>query len=106
MTDAIQIVTTTPTRDAAQKIADALVARKLAAGVQVGGPIRSTYRWKGNVESADEWVCIIKTRRELYSAVESAIRELHSYEVPEILALPILDGSADYLRWIAAETTG
>ena len=105
MTDAIQVVTTTPTRDVAQQIASSLVERKLAACAQVAGPITSTYRWKGKVESAEEWLCVVKTRRDLYGAVEAAIRGVHPYEVPEILALPVLDGSADYLTWLKEETT-
>ena len=106
MTDAIQVVTTAPTRDVAQKIATALVERGLAACAQVVcGPIRSTYRWKGRIETAEEWLCIIKSRRELYVAVEAAIREMHPYETPEILALPVEAGSADYLRWLKEETT-
>lgn len=104
MTGAIQVVTTLPNRDAAQKIASALVERRLAACGQVAGPIASTYRWKGKVESAEEWLCVLKTRRERYAEVEAAIRALHPYEVPEIVATPIVEGSADYLRWIADET--
>lgn len=106
MTDALQVVTTAATKDEAQKIATVLVERRLAACVQVLGPIASTYRWKGKVESAEEWLCVVKTRRGLYAAVEAAIRGMHSYEVPEILAFPVVDGSADYLRWLKEETTG
>ncbi len=104
MTDAIQVVTTTPTKDLAERIASALVERHLAACVQVAGPIRSTYRWKGAIESAEEWVAIAKTRRVKFAEVEAAIRAMHPYEVPEILAVPILDGAADYLKWLAEET--
>ncbi len=105
MTDVIQVVTTLPKQDDAQRIAETLVERRLAACAQViCGPIRSTYRWKGKVESAEEWLCVVKTRRELFAAVEAAIREMHPYEVPEILALSVLDGSADYLAWVMDET--
>ncbi len=105
MTDVIQVVTTLPNRDDAQRIASALVERRLAACAQVTcGPIRSTYRWKGKVESAAEWQCVIKTRRELFAAVEAAIRGMHPYEVPEILAIPVLEGRADYLAWVRDET--
>ena len=104
MTDAIQVVPTLPKREDAEKIASALVERRLAACGQVMGPIHSTYRWKGKVESAEEWLCVFKTRRALYPRLESAIREMHPYEVPEILALLVAAGSADYLKWIEEET--
>lgn len=105
MTDAIQVVTTAATRADALRIAGELVRRRLAACVQVNGPISSTYWWQGNVESADEWLCVVKTRRETYSAVEQTIRELHTYDEPEILALPVIDGSAGYLGWLKREVS-
>ena len=105
MTDAIVVTTTLPDRNTAQKIASALVEQRLAACAQVSsGAILSTYRWKGKVESAQEWVCTFKTTRARYAEVEAAIRALHPYEVPEIVATPIVEGSADYLKWIADET--
>ncbi len=100
MTDYLQIITTTATEADAQKIAAALVERRLAACVQISGPIRSTYRWRGKVEIAQEWQCTAKTRGECYGKVEEAIKGLHPYEVPEILAVPILAASQEYLRWI------
>lgn len=100
MSDYIQIVTTAGTRDDAQRIARALVEERLAACAQVVGPVASTYRWKGEIETADEWQCWAKTRQSLYERVEQAIRRLHPYEVPEILALPVLTGSAVYLAWL------
>jgi periplasmic divalent cation tolerance protein len=103
MIDAIQIVTTTGSRQEADKIAEALVARRLAACVQVGGPITSTYRWQGKIETSQEWVCTIKTRRLHYASVEAAIAELHSYDVPEILAFSALAGGQKYLGWLAGE---
>jgi periplasmic divalent cation tolerance protein len=103
MTDAIQVVTTTGTREAADQIAAALVERRLAACVQVSGPITSTYRWQGKVESSQEWACTIKTRLSHYAAVEAAIRELHSYDVPEILATGVIAGSRAYLDWLSTE---
>lgn len=101
MTDAIQVVTTMPDQGDAKRIAAALVARQLAACVQVSGPIESTYRWRDQIEKSQEWVCRIKTQRTLFPAVEAAIRELHSYDEPEIIALPIIAGSQGYLDWIA-----
>jgi periplasmic divalent cation tolerance protein len=104
MTDYIQVVTTTECQEDAERIARALVDQRLAACVQVSGPITSTYRWQGKIETAREYQCWAKTRRDLYQQVEQAIRHLHPYEVPEILAIPILSGSADYLAWLERET--
>ncbi len=96
----IQITTTTETKEEAEKIAQYLVEQKLAACVQITGPIASTYRWKGKVETASEWLCLIKTREDFYSKVEAAIKKLHSYETPEIIAVPIIKGSSEYLSWL------
>lgn len=96
----IQVFTTTETKEEAEKIAQYLVEQKLAACVQITGPIASTYRWKGKMENAQEWLCLIKTREELYSKVETAIKKLHSYETPEIVAIPIIKGSSEYLNWL------
>jgi periplasmic divalent cation tolerance protein len=96
----IQIMTTTETKEEAEKIAQYLVEQKLAACVQITGPIASTYRWKGTVETACEWLCLIKTRDDLYNKVETAIKKLHSYETPEIIAVPIIKGSSEYLSWL------
>lgn len=99
--EAIQVSTTVADRADAERIATSLVAKQLAACVQVIGPIESTFRWKGQVEVSQEWLCNIKTRRDLYPSVEQAIRELHSYEQPEIIAVPIVAGSDSYLTWLA-----
>ena len=100
----IQVVTTAASADEARRIATALVEERLAACVQIVGPIESIYRWQGKVETAAEWQCWIKTRRERYDALEATIRRLHSYEVPEILAVPIVAGSEAYLKWLTDET--
>ncbi len=100
MLDIIQIVTTLPDEESAQRIARALVEGGLAACVQISGPVESIYRWQGKVESAQEWQCWIKTTSARYAEVAAAIRSLHPYAVPEILALPIIAGDADYLRWL------
>jgi periplasmic divalent cation tolerance protein len=105
MTDAIQIFTTTAAKADAEKLARALVERRLAACVQVGGPIVSCYRWQEQVETAEEWLCTIKTRRDLYDAVEAAIKELHPYQTPEILAVPVVAGSEAYLTWLREQTS-
>jgi periplasmic divalent cation tolerance protein len=104
MIDALQIVTTTGTKADAEKIARGLVERRLAACVQVGGPITSCYRWEGKIEMGEEWLCTVKTRHDLYPQVEAAIKELHPYQTPEILATHVVEGSREYLEWLAAET--
>jgi len=96
----IQITTTTETKEQADKISQHLVETKLAACVQILGPITSIYRWKGKVENAQEWLCLIKTRDNLYAKVEAAIKSVHSYETPEIISVPIIEGSKEYLSWI------
>jgi periplasmic divalent cation tolerance protein len=96
----IQVTTTTETKEQAQTIAQHLVTEKLAACVQITGPITSIYRWKGKVENAQEWLCLIKTRDDLYNKVEAAIKSRHTYETPEIVAVPIIKGSKEYLRWL------
>ena len=100
----IQITTTTETKEQAQTITQHLVEAKLAACVQIVGPITSIYRWKGKVENAPEWLCLIKTRDDLYNKVEATIKSLHPYETPEIIAVPIVKGSKEYLQWISEET--
>ncbi len=74
----------------------------MAACVQVAGPIASTYRWQGAIETSQEWLCLAKTMKANYEALEAAIRELHPYEVPEILAFPIVAAHQAYLEWLAA----
>jgi len=102
----IQVVTTIDDEKLARGMAEALVEKRLAACVQVVGPITSVYQWKGRVETVQEWQCLVKTRKVLYEAVEQAIKALHHYETPEIIALPIENGSAEYLGWIRNETAG
>jgi periplasmic divalent cation tolerance protein len=80
------------------------VEERLAACAQVLGPLTSTYRWQGAVETADEWYCHLKTTAERWPALEARLRALHPYDVPEIIALPIAAGSRAYLDWITAET--
>ena len=100
MTDYIQVVTTTETEADAETIAAALVERRLAACVQIRGPISSTYRWKDEATTAREWQCVAKTRAALYRRVEEAIKNLHPYELPEIIAVPIVAASEEYCCWI------
>jgi periplasmic divalent cation tolerance protein len=103
MTDKIVVVTTCGSVGEARRIARALVERRLAACVNIQQlPVQSVYRWKGSVESTKEFLLLIKTSRKRFAALEKAIRGLHGYEVPEIIALPIVAGSRDYLAWISA----
>jgi periplasmic divalent cation tolerance protein len=96
----MQVLTTAGSKEEAGRIASLLVERRLAACVQVVGPITSRYRWQGAIEEEREWQCLAKTTRAAYDAVESAIREAHSYDEPEIIATPIVSGSPGYLAWI------
>src|SRR4051794_39338550 len=100
MSDYLQVLTTVASEEEAGKIAELLVERKLAACVQVVGPVVSRYRWEGEVEEGREWQCLAKTTGVAYEAVEEAIREVHSYDEPEIVATPIVAGSSGYLAWI------
>ena len=101
----IQVLTAIGSKEDAQKVANAIVGEHLAACVQIIGPITSTYWWQGVMETADEWLCLMKTREDLYEQVERAIRVLHPYDEPEILAMPVITGSRTYLDWIVSETT-
>jgi periplasmic divalent cation tolerance protein len=106
MTEFLHIATTTGTRDDAQRIATELVDRRLAACVQISGPIQSTYRWQDNVETADEWLCTVKTSRAHWPAVEKLVKEFHPYEVPELVATTISAGSDSYLEWLEEQLGG
>jgi len=100
-TNKIIVLTTCSSLKEARRIARALVERRLAACVNIGtAPVESVYRWEGKIESAKEYQLLIKTSRARYTEIERTIRELHGYEVPEIVALPIVSGSRDYLSWI------
>jgi len=102
-TEFVQVVTTTDSKAEAQKIAEALVRRRVAGCVQVVGPIVSTYWWNEEIETAEEWLCLIKTAQDRFDALEQAIREVHSYDVPEILAMPVIAGHVPYLEWLRNE---
>lgn len=104
MTAYIEVHTTIDTKEGAQRMAEALVSQRLAACVQVSGPIISTYWWQGALEQAEEWICTAKTRKELYTVLEQAIRAIHPYDVPEILAVDIISGNVGYLGWVSQET--
>jgi periplasmic divalent cation tolerance protein len=100
MARCLQVVTTIDTREHAHSIGKKLLEKRLAACVQIEGPISSSYWWKGEVETAEEWRCIIKTTVEKYDEVERTVRSIHPYEEPEIVGFTITAGSSTYLKWI------
>lgn len=100
MTDKRIVLTTSGSEDEARRIANHLVENQLAACVNLIPRVESIYRWQGKVESNREWVLLIKTTAGRFPAVHDAIRELHSYELPECIAVAIEDGSPDYLQWL------
>ncbi len=104
MTEYIEVRTALPSREDANKIAQHLVTKRLAASAQVSGPIASVYWWKGEMTNAEEWTVTAKTQLSLYSQVEQAIRQLHPYEEPGIIAISIIAGSTSYFSWISKET--
>ena len=99
----IQVITTVERKEDAENIARLLVEKRLAGCVQIAGPIVSVYRWKGRMEQAEEWQCLIKSREDLFAKVEEAIKSVHPYETPEIIASTISVGSEDYLKWLRDE---
>ncbi len=103
MTDAVTILTTAGSAEEADRIAEVLLNEGLAACVQIT-PVRSRYVWKGAVQREDELLLLVKTRATLFEPVRARIRSLHSYETPEIVALPVSAGDPDYLAWIAGST--
>ncbi len=105
MDEIVLVITNLPDRATAVKLAQALVDRRLAACVNVLGECTSVFRWKGVVENAQEVPVLIKTRAARYEQVEAAIRELHPYDLPEIIAVPVSRGHDEYLQWVADETT-
>ena len=102
MSEELVVLVTVPSREQGEAIADALVGEALAACVNVVGPIRSIYRWQGEVCRDDEHLLIVKTTAARYAALEARVRAIHPYEVPEVIALPIARGSAPYLEWLRA----
>src|SRR5215470_5083410 len=100
MTNCIVILVTAGSESEAETIAKALIEERLAACVNILNPIRSIYRWEGKVVDDREWLLIIKTQTERFAAVEEKVKALHSYQVPEVIALPILQGSTPYLHWL------
>lgn len=101
----IQISTTVEKRRDAERIANVLAERKLAACTQIIGPITSVYRWKGKLQKSKEWLCLIKTTRQRYRAVEKVLKEIHPYKLPEIIAVPVVYESKDYREWTRREVS-
>lgn len=104
MSEAIVVLVTCSSEEEATKIANALVEGRLAACANIISPVRSIYRWEGKVWDEKEWMLIIKTLKTRFEALEKKVKSLHSYSVPEIIALPIVEGSASYLKWIEENT--
>jgi periplasmic divalent cation tolerance protein len=98
-----QIFTTTGSKKEAEKIADVLVKTGLSACVQILGPVNSVYEWKGKIKNGKEWLCIIKSISSKFGEIEKKIKSVHSYELPEIIALPIEKGNAKYLKWLQGQ---
>lgn len=98
------VLTNLPDRAAAEKLAEMLIEKRLAACVNILAPCRSVYRWKEAVQHDEEYPMLIKTTAERYAALEQALRAAHPYELPEIIAVPIERGLPAYLDWVAAET--
>ncbi|UGQ09252.1 divalent-cation tolerance protein CutA [Yinghuangia sp. ASG 101] len=106
MTDYLTVVTTTDAHEAAEALAASAVGARLAACAQVVGPITSVYRWDGKVERAREWQVVLKTTAERYPGLEAHIKAEHTYDVPEIIAGPIVAGDPAYLAWVSEEVGG
>lgn len=106
MTDKILVFTTCPSVEEARRLARLMVEERLAACAAITPGVESVYHWKGAIETAPEWQVTFKTKGTLFTALERALRAAHSYEVPEILAIPVMDGSAAYLAWMDDELAG
>lgn len=104
MSEVLLVVTNLPDRASAERVAEALVIQRVAACVNVLAECVSIYRWEGKLEHANEVPLLIKTTRTAYPGLEAALRELHPYELPEIIALPVDAGLPEYLNWVAQET--
>jgi periplasmic divalent cation tolerance protein len=102
MTDKIVVLNTCGSEAEAERLARLLVDQRLAACVSVAPRLRSFYRWKGEVESSEEWLLLIKSSRPLFEQLRAAIEQAHTYEVPEVLALSVVDGTPTYLDWLDA----
>ena len=100
------IMVTASSKEEAEKIATTLLERKLIACANILGPVSSRFWWQGKIDSAEEYMIFMKTKRKLFDQVADNVKQLHSYEVPEIIALPIVEGAKPYLEWINSSLTG
>jgi periplasmic divalent cation tolerance protein len=100
----VLVTTTTDSRQEAAELAKSAVRERLAAGAQLVGPIASTYWWEGEIESAEEWMVVFKTTAERFDELADLIAEQHSYDTPEIIAMPVVAGLPDYLAWVSEQT--
>jgi len=103
MENYIQVITTVDDKEEAQRLARAIVEKRLAACVQIIGPVSSIYWWEDNIVEEPEHICLMKSRENLYPELEQVIMEEHSYEIPEILVVPVSRGSAGYFSWMDRE---
>ena len=106
MPDWLTVLTTTDAPEKADVLARGAVAARVAACAQISGPVTSVYRWKGEIETASEWQVLFKTTDTRYAELEAYLRQAHDYDTPEIIATPIVRGSAAYLEWLERETAG
>jgi periplasmic divalent cation tolerance protein len=106
MAEHLMLITTTDSREAADRLAAGVIDARLAACAQIDGPISSVYWWEGKATSEEEWRVLFKTSAERYEELEAHIKAHHDYDVPEIVATPLTRGSAEYLGWVTEETAG
>ncbi|HEY3838430.1 MAG TPA: divalent-cation tolerance protein CutA [Bryobacteraceae bacterium] len=104
MTDKIVVFTTCGSEEEARRLASALIEKRMAACVNITSPVTSVYRWKGALEQSQEWMLIIKSCRARFEELRHVLEAAHSYELPEVLALPVVEGSPNYLSWLEDET--
>ncbi|UCG44511.1 MAG: divalent-cation tolerance protein CutA [candidate division WOR-3 bacterium] len=97
---------TVPTGQDGRRLAQALVEEKLAACIQVLGPMQSSFHWQGKVEIAAEYLCLIKTTSDAFDRLKDRVKELHPYDVPELIAVPITAGSEEYIAWLKSSVSG
>jgi periplasmic divalent cation tolerance protein len=104
MVQAVVVLVTCGSEEEAVKIAHSLVEERLAACVNFISPVRSIYRWEGKIWDEKEWILIIKTQKKRFEEVEKKVKSLHSYSVPEIISLPVVEGASSYLKWVEEMT--
>ena len=104
MTDIVQLTTTVDSKARALQLAETMVTERLAACAQIQGPIESVYWWQGKIDGATEWYCHFKTTKLLVERLRTRVVKLHPYDVPEVIAIPIIDGHPPYVDWVASET--